>query len=75
MGKDGIISFENHLGQYHRIDGPAVIDHNGNEYWYFNGSRHRIDGPAITYADGTCRWFLDDVEYTKVQWLDKLGKL
>ena len=36
---------------------------------------HRVDGPAIENPDGTFCWFLEDIEYTKIEWLNKLGKL
>ena len=39
---------------FHRIDGPAVINHYNNgeismECYHLNGSSHRIDGPADIY--------------------------
>jgi hypothetical protein len=46
-------------GNYHRVDGPAVIWPNGTKEWYTHGILHRTDGPAIEYADGTKVWFLD----------------
>jgi len=45
---DGSMLFwKNKLGQYNKYDGPAVVDENGIQYWYNNGSLHRWDGPAI----------------------------
>jgi hypothetical protein len=39
MGKNIIIYMEN--GKYHRIGGPAIIDHkHDSEQWYINGERH-----------------------------------
>ncbi len=36
----------------HRLDGPAVIEDNGNIMWYKNGEIHRENGPAITNKVG-----------------------
>jgi hypothetical protein len=33
--------------QWHRINGPAVIDSHGNKEWRINGRLHNIDGPAL----------------------------
>lgn len=43
--------------QLHRLDGPAVIDHNGNKRWYQNGILHRLDGPAIENINGDKIWY------------------
>ena len=51
-------------GQYHRLDGPAVIYPNGYQVGYQNGKRHRIDGPALIEADGTHAWHIDGVQIT-----------
>jgi hypothetical protein len=63
-------------GQYHRVNGPAVIWSNGDEEYYCHGKRHRVDGPAvILYFDdedenynevrikGDMFWFQHDVIY------------
>jgi hypothetical protein len=34
-------------GQFHREDGPAVIEALGTKRWYINGKLHRDGGPAI----------------------------
>ena len=34
-------------GKLHRVDGPAIIKHDGKKEWFLNGQRHRVDGPAI----------------------------
>ena len=46
---DIIASYRNSEGKFHRLDGPAVITKEGNEYWLKNGVKHREDGPAVTY--------------------------
>ena len=46
-------------GEYHRLDGPAIIYATGSKIWFQNGLRHRLDGPAITDADGSEYWYQD----------------
>ena len=62
-------------GTLHRTDGPAVERPNGTNRWYQHGCLHRTDGPAVENQDGTGMWFLHGELLTKIQWLDKLGKL
>jgi hypothetical protein len=69
-------------GNYHRVDGPAIIHNNGSKFWYINGKIHREDGPAADYANGDKFWFLNGnlhredgpaIEYTngdKEWWLN-----
>lgn len=64
--------YRNKRGDLHRLDGPAIDGH--TKEWYINGKLHREDGPAIIYNDGIKRWFLNGDEYTKIEWLIKLGK-
>ena len=56
--KNGVVIYRNHLGERHRVHGPAVIYPSGTCAWYQYGKLHREDGPAITYAVGTCYWYL-----------------
>ena len=51
--------WRNANGQYHRLDGPAVIKADGTKGWYVNGKRHRLDGPAIEWADGDKLWYVN----------------
>lgn len=44
------------LGQFHRLDGPAIIRPNIVEKWWYHGVLHRLDGPAILQADGYEHW-------------------
>jgi hypothetical protein len=40
-------------GRKHRLNGPAEIDIDGYEAWFFNGQRHRPGNkPAVTYPNG-----------------------
>lgn len=44
-------------GTLHREDGPAVV-HDGDEEWWFNGTRHRGgDLPAIVRYNGDSWWY------------------
>ena len=56
--ENGVVIYRNHLGEKHRVHGPAIIYPGGTVAWYQNGELHRDGGPAITYAVGTCHWYL-----------------
>ena len=56
---DDRIEWYNLDGQYHREDGPAFEQPNGDKSWWINGQLHREDGPAIEYANGHKEWFLN----------------
>ncbi len=43
-------------GQWHRDDGPAVIESNGSQWWFRHGEIHRDDGPAMIYSVGRLEW-------------------
>ena len=53
------IYYRNHLGQLHRVHGPAVIHTGGTTSWWLNGKRHRDHGPAVIWADGSKSWYQD----------------
>ena len=57
--------WRNQSNQYHREDGPAYENSNGNKEWYLNGKRHRLDGPALEYSCGEKYWFINDKELTE----------
>ena len=46
-------------GEYHRLDGPAIMYANGTSIWYINGDLHREDGPACEYTNGTKCWYIN----------------
>ena len=52
-------SWRNSEGKLHRLDGPAVVDPDGQERWYKNGDLHREDGPARVTNIGTQQWYLN----------------
>ena len=55
------MAWRNHLGQYHRVNGPAFTNSRGVRAWYLNGRRHRLDGPAVIWPSGREEWCVDDV--------------
>lgn len=54
-------------GQWHRLDGPAVVWLDGTKIWYFKDNRHRLDGPACEYWDGYKEWYIDGIQVTEEQ--------
>ncbi len=56
--RDGIAWKDDH-NKLHREDGPARIDLDGTQQWYWHGWLHRNDGPAIIKLDGTQKWYLN----------------
>ena len=72
----GSTTYRNHLGQEHRVHGPAVIYSDGDERWYQNGLRHRTDGPAVIYPDsGGQYWFLNGHELTEDQFNERVKSM
>ena len=51
--------WENASGDLHRLNGPAVIFHNGVNEWWVNGKRHRLNGPAVEFPNGDKQWFVN----------------
>jgi hypothetical protein len=57
----------NKHSQLHRGDDkPAIIYHDGTQYWYQYGKRHRDDGPAMVYIDGTNIWYHHGIKQNKI---------
>ena len=46
-------SWTNEHGDFHRLNGPALIKPDGSEYWLKNGLPHRDNGPAIIRSNGS----------------------
>ena len=63
--KNGVVIYRNHLGEIHRIHGPAEVRPDGTCAWYRNGKLHRTDGAAVIHADGACYWFLQGRELSR----------
>ena len=63
--ENGTVIYRNHLGEIHRVHGPAEVWPDGTQYWVQNGLPHRTDGPAAIFADGTCYWYLQGRELSE----------
>ena len=48
------------LENFHRDDGPAIVEVNGQEEWYQNGKLHREDGPALKFDEDYQEWYQND---------------
>lgn len=48
---------------FHREDGPAIENANGDKEWRLNGKRHRLNGPAVEYIGGSKEWWLNGVRH------------
>jgi hypothetical protein len=46
--------------RFHKEAGPAIIETDGDKYWFKHGKLHRLDGPASEFADGGKEWFIED---------------
>jgi hypothetical protein len=57
-------------GEYHRVDGPAVVFTSGEKIWYKHGECHREDGPAYEGENGDKDWYLDGARYDFDGWLE-----
>ena len=57
VNEGGSTIYRNHLGQKHRVHGPAVIHTDGTTSWWLNGKRHRDHGPAVIWAGGSKSWY------------------
>ena len=47
-------------GRRHREDGPAVVWHDGSQWWCRHGRSHFAHGPADLNANGWRRWYEDN---------------
>jgi len=61
--------------ELHSDDGPAIEHYDGSKNWYKNDKRHREDGPAIEYHNGNEYYFLENVEYCKTEYYNKINKI
>jgi hypothetical protein len=44
-------------GRKHRLNGPAVIGHEGYKAWYKEGVLHRKGKPAVIHPDGKVEYW------------------
>jgi hypothetical protein len=59
-------------GKFHREDGPAYEDSDGNKSWWINGNLHNKDGPAVECSNGSKHWYLNGISYTEQEYKKKM---
>ena len=72
IDRNGLKTWCNSKGQFHRLNGPALERADGFKCWYIKGKNHRTDGPAVELSDGSKYWFIDGEHYSFDEWLNKL---
>jgi hypothetical protein len=60
--------YKDENGEFHRLDGPAIISKNGQS-WFKHGKRHRLDGPAIKTNDGFVAYFVNGQQLSREEFL------
>ena len=75
VGSHGTTTYRNHLGQKHRVHGPAIIYPGGEKRWYQHDRLHREDGPAVIYWDGIQRWLLNGKYLTEEQFNERIKSI
>lgn len=55
----GYQSWKNSQDKLHRLSGPAIINAQGDKFWFQNGISHREDGPAVEFNDGGYEYHLN----------------
>ena len=58
--ENGTVIYRNHLGERHRVHGPAEVWPDGFCAWYQNGRLHRVGGAAVIYPNWEERWYQND---------------
>lgn len=60
---ENYIAWKNNESEgFHKLDGPAVVYHDGKKRWYKDGLRHREDGPAIDDPDNKS-WYMNGLSH------------
>ena len=75
VGSHGTTTYRNHLGQKHRVHGPAIIYPGGEKRWYQHDRLHREDGPAIEWGDGRNDWLLNGEYLTEEQFNERIKSI
>lgn len=55
-----------------RINVFVCVCPNGTRRWGYHGGFHRDDGPAIIFSNGTRQWWLYNIQYTKLEWAQRV---
>lgn len=61
--------------ELHNMDGPALYGVGDSLQWFIHGKNHRLDGPAVIYDNGKAFYYLDDILYSKDDYLKEIHKL
>ena len=75
VNDNGATIYRNHLGNCHRIHGPAVIWADGEKWWIQHGQLHRTGGPAIEWSHGGMSWYLNNERLTADQWNERIKSI
>jgi len=67
-------SCEYYIQAYPTFTG-CLINKSGYKVWYKDGLKHREDGPAIEWKNGDKKWWLNNVQYTKQEWIIATRKI
>ena len=67
--------YRNHLGQIHRVHGPAIEFVDGTKAWYQNDMLHRTDGPAYASPFGFDEWWLDGEVVREWEWNERVKSI
>lgn len=59
-------------GKLHRDNGPAIITSKGDKFWHQHNNLHRLNGPAVECAGQKPEYYINNVQYTYLEWLVKV---
>jgi hypothetical protein len=75
INKHGTMEWLNKNRKLHRVDGPAVIYHDGSMEWLIDGKLHRTDGPAYIQCNGKSSWYINSIRCFNNKSFQKAAKL
>jgi hypothetical protein len=61
----GVRQWLNTKGEFHRLDGPAVVWTNGDTSWWIDDQLHRLDGPAVEWQGIAKAWWIVGDEFSE----------
>ena len=62
---DEIIYYKKDTKLLHNPYGPAIINEDGDKYYYIENKCHRLDGPAFISSDGDVEYYINDERLTE----------
>jgi len=69
--------YRNSKGMWHRLNGPAFENSDGDKGWYKEDQLHRTNGPAIEYSSRYKAWYLLHKEFDEKEfnsWMIRIQK-